>query len=179
MSAIGSRYARAFADVIFSMKLDPNTTLSEVRSMQQLVQDNVELRRVWEDPSIPAKQKRAVLDGLVQKLGSSRQVRNFFAVLIDHRRVAQLNDIAAEFQHEINDRLGFAEAEISTARALTDSEKHDLESQISQLTGKRVQAKYVIDAKLLGGAVVQLGSTIYDGSVHGQLQRLREELVNA
>ncbi len=179
MSAIGSRYARAFADVVFSMKLDPNTTLSEVRSVQQLVQDNIELRRVWEDPSIPAEQKRAVLDGLVQKLGSSRQVRNFFAVLIDHRRVSQLDDIVAEFQHEINDRLGFAEAEISTARDLSDSEKRELESQISQLTGKRIQAKYVIDSKLLGGAVVQLGSTIYDGSVHGQLQRLREELVSA
>ena len=179
MSVIASRYARAFADVVFSMKLEPNTTVSEVRSVQQLVQDNIELRRVWEDPSIPAEQKRAVLDGLVQKLGSSRQVRNFFAVLIDHRRVSQLDDIAAEFQHEINDRLGFAEAEISTARDLSDQEKRELESQISQLTGKRIQAKYVIDSKLLGGAVVQLGSTIYDGSVHGQLQRLREELVSA
>ena len=179
MSVIASRYARAFADVVFTMKLDPNTTLSEVRSMQQLVQDNIELRRVWEDPSIPAEQKRAVLDGLVQKLGSSRQVRNFFAVLIDHRRVSQLDDIVAEFQHEINDRLGFAEAEVSTARALSDPEKRELENQIAQLTGKRIQAKYVIDAKLLGGAVVQLGSTIYDGSVHGQLQRLREELVSA
>lgn len=179
MSVIASRYARAFADVVFTMKLDPNMTLSEVRSMQQLVQDNIELRRVWEDPSIPAEQKRAVLDGLVQKLGSSRQVRNFFAVLIDHRRVSQLDDIVAEFQHEINDRLGFAEAEVSTARALSDPEKRELENQIAQLTGKRIQAKYVIDAKLLGGAVVQLGSTIYDGSVHGQLQRLREELVSA
>ena len=179
MSVIASRYARAFADVVFTMKLDPNTTMSEVRSMQQLVQDNIELRRVWEDPSIPAEQKRAVLDGLVQKLGSSRQVRNFFAVLIDHRRVSQLDDIVAEFQHEINDRLGFAEAEIYTARALSDPEKRELENKITELTGKRIQAKYVIDTKLLGGAVVQLGSTIYDGSVHGQLQRLREELASA
>lgn len=178
MSAIGSRYARAFADVVFSMKLDPNETVAEVRSLQQLVQENIDLRRVWEDPSIPAGQKRAVLDGLAQKLGSSRQVRNFFAVLIDHRRIAQLDDIVDEFQHEINERLGFAEAEVSTARALTDSEKRELETQISELTGKRVKAKYVVDAKLLGGAVVQLGSTIYDGSVHGQLQRLREELVS-
>jgi len=179
MSAIGSRYARAFADVVFNMKLDPNQVISEVRSLQQLVQDNVELRRVWEDPSIPAAQKRGVLDGLVGRLGSARQVRNFFAVLIDHRRIAQLDDIVAEFQHEINERLGFAEAEVSTARALTEAEKRELEKQISQLTGKQVQAKYVIDPKLLGGAVVQLGSTIYDGSVHGQLRRIREELITA
>jgi F-type H+-transporting ATPase subunit delta len=179
MSAIGSRYARAFADVVFSMKLDPNRALSEVQSLQQLVQDNVELRRVWEDPSIPAMQKRGVLDGLVQKLGSSRQTRNFFAVLIDHRRMAQLNDIVAELQHEMNERLGFAEAEVATARELTEAEKRELESQISQLTGKKVRASYVINPKLLGGAVVQLGSTIYDGSVHGQLERIREELVTA
>lgn len=179
MSAIGSRYARAFADVVFSMKLDSNQVISEVRSLQQLVQDNVELRRVWEDPSIAAAQKRGVLDGLVERLGSARQVRNFFAVLIDHRRIAQLDDIVSEFQHEINERLGFAEAEVSTARALTDVEKRELENQISQLTGKRVQAKYVVDLKLLGGAVVQLGSTIYDGSVHGQLRRIREELITA
>jgi F-type H+-transporting ATPase subunit delta len=177
MSAIGSRYARAFADVVFSMKLDPNRALSEVQSLQQLVQDNVELRRVWEDPSIPAMQKRGVLDGLVQKLGSSRQTRNFFAVLIDHRRIAQLNDIVAELQHEMNERLGFAEVEVATARELTEAEKRELESQISQLTGKKVRASYVINPKLLGGAVVQLGSTIYDGSVHGQLERIREELV--
>jgi F-type H+-transporting ATPase subunit delta len=179
MAAIGSRYARAFADVVFSMKLDPNRTLSEVRSLQQLVQDNIELRRVWGDPSIPAQQKRGILDGLVQKLGSSRQTRNFFAVLIDHRRIAQLDDIVGEFQHEINERLGFAEAEVTTARELTEAEKRDLESQISQLTGKQVKAKYVIDPKLLGGAVVQVGSTIYDGSIHGHLERLREELVSA
>jgi F-type H+-transporting ATPase subunit delta len=179
MSAIGSRYARAFADVVFSMKLDPNRTLSEVQSLQQLVQDNVELRRVWEDPSIPSEQKRAVLDGLVHRLGSSRQVRNFFAVLIDHWRMAQLDDIVGEFQHEINERLGFAEAEVRTSRELNEAEKRELESHISQLTGKLVKAKYVIDPKLLGGAVVQLGSTIYDGSVHGQLERIREELVSA
>lgn len=179
MSVIASRYARAFADVVFSVKLDPNRTFSEVEDLQQLVHDSVELRRVWEDPSIPAEQKRAVLDGLVQRLGSSRQVRNFFAVLIDHRRVAQLDDIVAEFQHEIHERLGFAEAEVATARDLTEIEKRELESQISQLIGKRVQAKYVVNPKLLGGAVVQVGSTIYDGSVHGQLQRIREELVTA
>lgn len=179
MSAIGSRYARAFADVVFSMKLDPNQTLRQVQDIQQLVVDNVELRRVWEDPSIPAEQKRAILDGLVQRLGSSRQVRNFFAVLIDHRRIAQLDDIAAEFQHEIHERLGLAEASVTSARELTESERRDLEAQISRLTGKSVQAKYAIDPKLLGGAIVQLGSTIYDGSVQGQLQRIREELISA
>ena len=119
MSAIGSRYARAFADVVFSMKLDPNTTLSEVRSMQQLVQDNIELRRVWEDPSIPAEQKRHCHAGwLSAEAGSSRRGAKFFAVLIDRRHVSQLDDIVAEFQHEINDRLGFAEAEIYTARRI-------------------------------------------------------------
>ncbi|HLH09153.1 MAG TPA: ATP synthase F1 subunit delta [Terriglobales bacterium] len=179
MSVIASRYARAFSDVVFDMKLDPNRTVSEVQVLQQLVQQNSDLRRVWEDPSIPSEQKRAVLDGLVSRLGTSRQVRNFYAVLIDHRRIALLDDIVGEFQHEILERLGFAEAQVSSARELSESERRDLESQISQLTGKRVQAKYSVDPKLLGGAVVQVGTTIYDGSIHGQLQRMRDELVMA
>jgi len=78
----------------------------------------------------------------------------------------------------MNDRLGFAEADVTSARVLGDSEKQILEGEIAKLTGKRVRARYRQDASLLGGAVVQVGSTIYDGSVSGQLERIREQLVS-
>jgi len=66
---------------------------------------------------------------------------------------------------------------VSTARQLSDPEKQMLEAEITRMTGKKVKAKYEQDASLLGGAVVQVGSTIYDGSVEGQLERIREQLV--
>jgi F-type H+-transporting ATPase subunit delta len=97
-------------------------------------------------------------------------------VLIDRGRIVALQQIARQFESELNERLGFVEAEIASARELGEQEKRALEAQIAQVTGRRVRARYVRDAALLGGAVIQVGSTIYDGSVKGQLQRLKEEL---
>ena len=77
----------------------------------------------------------------------------------------------------MNDRQGFAEAQVTSARQLSDPEKQMLEAEITKMTGRKVKAKYDQDATLLGGAVVQVGSTIYDGSVKGQLERIQEQLV--
>jgi len=176
MAIVTSRYARAFADVVFSQKLDAHTASQQLYTFVSLLHENEQLRRVWDNPSIPADQKRKLLDALIASIPVFRPVRNFMAVLIDHGRIHQLDEIYRAFEHEMNERLGFAEATVLSARALTDQEKRELEMQISKLTGKRVLAKYSTDSKLLGGAVVKLGSTIYDGSVRGQLQKIKEAL---
>jgi F-type H+-transporting ATPase subunit delta len=141
-------------------------------------QSNPELRKVWESPAIPADQKRRLLDAIVTRESISRPVRNFIAVLIDHRRVALIDDVLKDFEKELNSRLGFAEAQITSARDLTPSERSALEAQVANLTGKKVRARYGRDESILGGAIVQVGSTIYDGSIKGQLERIREQLSN-
>ena len=176
MAAVNSRYARAFVDVVFEKKLDANKTIEELRSLADLVESTASLRTVWESPSVPAEQKRAVLDQIVSRLGASKMTRNLVAVLIDNRRIAALPEIARQFQEELNTRLGIADAQITTARELGDDEKRALEQQIAALTGKKVRAEYRRDQSVLGGAVVRVGSTIYDGSVKGQLHRLKEQL---
>ncbi len=178
MAIVTSRYARAFADVVFDQKLDVHVVAQQVQSFVSLMHENEQLRRVWENPSIPADQKRNLLDALTARIPVLRPVRNFMAVLIDHGRIQQLDEIYRALEHEMNERLGFAEATVSSARVLSEQEKRELELQISKLTGKRVLAKYSTDSKLLGGAVVKLGSTIYDGSVRGQLQKIKEALSN-
>ncbi len=176
MAAVNSRYARAFVDVVFDKKLDPTRTIEELRSLAELVETNPALRNVWENPSVPERQKLAVLDKIVQAVGASKMTRNLVAVLIDNRRIAALPEIARQFQEELNARLGFADAQITTARELGEDEKRALEQRIAALTGKKVRAEYKRDQSVLGGAVVKVGSTIYDGSVKGQLQRLKEQL---
>ena len=176
MSAITSRYARAFVDVVADKHLDTEKTVTELRSIAATARSSVELQRVWESPAIPAEQKRALLDALVARAGVSRPVRNFLAVLIDHRRIMLLEQVVKDFERELNQRLGFAEADVSSARELSDGERRTLELQVEKLTGKKVRARYTRDKSLLGGAVVRLGSTIYDGSVKGQLERIRKEL---
>ncbi len=176
MASVASTYSRAFADVVMSKHLDADRSVAELRMIASLLDESSVLRRVWENPAIPADQKRRVLDVIAQRDGISTQVRNLVAVLIDHRRTHFLDPIILQLVKELDARLGFAEAEITSTRALGDAEKREFEAQVGKLTGKKVRAHYGQDASLLGGAVLRIGSTIYDGSVKGQLERIREEI---
>jgi F-type H+-transporting ATPase subunit delta len=118
-----------------------------------------------------------VLDAVVKRAGISQMVRNFVAVLIDKRRIKFLDEIVAEFAHELNLRLGFAEAEITTTRELSADERSALEADLTKVTGKKIRARYDQDKGILGGAVARVGSTVFDGSVKGQLEKIREQLV--
>ena len=179
MASVVGTYARAFADVAMAPKnqLDPDRALRELYGMLALMRESAQLRRVLENPSIPSDRKRAVLDAITAKLGTTRQVRNFVAVVTDHRRLPLFGEILKQLEQELNDRQGFAEAQVHSARQLSDPEKKMLEAEITKMTGKKVKAIYDQDVTLLGGAVVQVGSTIYDGSVKGQLEKIREQLV--
>jgi len=157
--------------------LDPARMLQELHGIEALLQESDQLRRVLENPSISGNSKRAVLDAITQRLGTTRQVRNFVAVITDNRRLPLFSEILKQVEQELDDRQGFAEAQVSSARQLSDPEKQMLEVEIAKMTGRKVRARYAQDASLLGGAVVQVGSTIYDGSVKGQLERIREQLV--
>lgn len=176
MASVASSYARAFADVVFDERLGAEHSVAELRTIAELLSESPELRRVWENPAVPAEQKRAVLDVIAKRDGISQPARNLIAVLIDHRRTHFLLPIIDQLEKELDSRLGFAEAQITSAHALNDPEKQELEKQVAKLTGKKVRARYQQDATLLGGAVVRIGSTIYDGSVKGQLERIKEAI---
>lgn len=176
MASVINIYARAFAEAILDAKLDPEKTLKQAQTLAQLAAESKELREVWETPAIAAEQKRAVLDAIAKREGFSSTVRNFMAVLIDHRRTTLLGPIVQQTERELDQRLGFAEAEITSARELSEPERRAIEAQVGKLTGKKVRARYMRDTSILGGAVIRVGSTIYDGSVSGQLERIREAL---
>jgi F-type H+-transporting ATPase subunit delta len=179
MASVSSTYARAFADVVMANRLDPAKTLAETEQIASLVRENKGLRDVWENPSIPAEQKRAVLDGIVNRTGISQPVRNFVAVVMDKGRMKFLSKIVERFREDLNHYLGIADAEITTARDLTTEERSELERNLGRATGKTIRAQYEEDRALLGGVVARVGSTVFDGSVRGQLERIRRQLVSA
>jgi len=180
MSSVVGTYARAFADVAMAAKnqLDPARALEELRAIEALIKESDPLRRVLDNPSIAGDRKRAVLDAIAARLGTTRHARNFVAVLIHNQRLPLFSEILKQLEQELNDRQGFAEAQVSSARELSKPERQMLEAEVAKMTGKKVRARYEQDAALLGGAVVQVGSTIYDGSVNGQLEKMRERLVS-
>jgi len=176
MASVMNTYARAFADVVFDQRIDPAKALSEVQAIAQLVAASKPLREVWQAPSIPAEQKRGLLDAIVARERISRPVRNFIAVVIDHRRIKFLQSIVQQLERELNQRMGFTEAQIISARELSETERRSLETQVEKVTSRKVRARYAQDRSLLGGAVVRVGSTIYDGSVRGRLERIRQAI---
>lgn len=176
MASVASRYARALVDVILEHHIDGDAARQQLKAMVDAVHESLELRRVWESPAVPPKQKRAVLDAIAAKIGAVQVIRNFMAVIIDHRRIGMLDDIVRVFEAELDAQLGFAEVRVSSARALSPEEQREIEARVERMTGKKIRASYVAKPELLGGIVVRVGDTIYDGSVRGQLEKMRQEL---
>jgi len=176
VAAIAGRYARAFAEVAAEHKMDAERTIQELDQLSAMVEESHELHNVFLNPSVPHEQKIKLLDAIIKKMNGNAMLRNFMAVLIDHRRISQISEIAREFREQMDERMGIAEAQVNSARELSASEKKALESQLAGVTGKQIRASYAEDPALLGGAVVRIGSTIYDGSVLGQLQKMKQQI---
>jgi F-type H+-transporting ATPase subunit delta len=169
-------YARALADVVIDRKLDASRVSGELESLGKVLDESGELRTVWDTPAVSNEQKLRLLDALAKRISLSREVRNFVAVLISNRRIHAFAEIARQAIEHINERLGLAEADIVSTRELGTDEKRKLESQVAKATGKKLRVRYSLDQKLMGGVIVKVGSTVYDGSVRGQLQRVKEQL---
>ncbi len=179
MSALSLRYARAFSQVAAADGLNSDIAEGQLRDFAATFAASQPLREVLTDPSIPNESKLAVLDALAEKLGLSKQVRNFIAVIIEHGRLNELHDILTEYSTLADEQSGITEVEILSAHPLDQGERTELEQQAARLAGGRVRATYAEDPQLLGGAVVKIGSTVYDGSLRGQLEQMKRTLVGA
>jgi F-type H+-transporting ATPase subunit delta len=176
MAAFVSRYARAFADVVAQFHLDPVSVEQQLKDFLATWDGSAQLREVFLDPSVPGKEKIATLDKMNAKLGLAPQVRNLLAVLIDHDRIAAIHEVVVEYHKELQERLGISQAEVITARELSAADKAVLMAHVAKLANGRVEASFKLDASILGGVVVRIGSTVYDGSVLGRVDRLKEVL---
>ncbi len=179
MSIFAARYARALADVVLEAKLNPAEVLQQLEDFAATFAGSKELREVLLNPSLPTAKRVAILDAVNRRIGCGPKVRNFLAVLISRERLAALSEIVEEYRLEMNRRLQISDAEVLTARPLQDQERAKLEREVAELAGTRVNATFLEDKSLIGGAIVRIGSTIYDGSVRGRLERLRERLVSS
>ena len=177
MAAYVARYAHAFLDVVTSAKLDMAAVERQLGDFVATWEGSGELQAFLTNPAVTAPQKVAILDKLNEKLALQKEVRNLIAVLIDNDRISGVKDVVAAYRQALQARMGIQQAEIVTARELNAAEKESLLAGAGKLAGGKVEASFRLDRNILGGAVVRIGSTVYDGSVRGRLQRLRETLV--
>jgi F-type H+-transporting ATPase subunit delta len=176
-SAAANRYARALVDVVTAPgAANPQAVVAELKVFNALLSEHRELRILCATPAIAAAQKVAVIDKLAPLAGLSNVSRNFLKVVLDHDRMGDLGEIIEGFEAQLNERLGIAIAEITSARALDEGERQLLAAALKARTGRQVQVTFSQDPALIAGVVARIGSTVYDGSVRGQLDRLRSEL---
>ena len=177
LSAVSTRYARALVDVVTEpgSGIDPQMAMDQLRQVAAMVSGSEDLRGALLSPAVSPSRKRAVIAKLVHV---HAKIRNFLYVVIDHRRVHDIPSIVEAFEVLLDEHLGFVRADVSSATPLNDDQKSALEAQLTRVAGKKAKLKFQTDPGLVAGVVARVGSKVYDGSVRGQLERLRATLLN-
>jgi len=177
VKALAERYAGALVDVALANN-QADRIKQELAAFAAMVRESSELRSFLANPSIARAAKHAAIEELVSKMGASRTLRNYLFVIVDQRRAGMLIEIEQAFSAILDARQGIMQATVTSAAELTPDERKELDAALDKLTGRKVQAQFKIDSALIGGAVVRIGSTIYDGSVRAQLERLRVRMIS-
>lgn len=173
--SLARRYASALADVVVKRN-EARETQEELAGWELMIQQNAELLEVFSNPTIPYDQKRNVLQALIARTKIRPITANFLSVLLQNGRLADLQSVNRRFSEELDKRSGVVSAHVTTARPVPDDARQALQSRLAEMTGRRVRLDYTMDEELIGGVVTRIGSTVFDGSVRGQLQQIKEQL---
>ena len=177
MKSASLQYANALADIALEQGAS-EPAAKQLESFAAAYEESAELRTFLASPAVSVEAKHEVLEKIAKRLGASKIIRNFLFVIADHRRTQLIPEIVATFQQVLRQRQGMAEAEISSAVELTSAQKKELAATLARVTGKKIEPKYSLDPALLGGAVVRIGDTIYDGSLRSRLNEMRARLAS-
>jgi F-type H+-transporting ATPase subunit delta len=175
VSTLADHYADALAQVAIQQNAVAEIR-QELADFLAMERQSADLVLLLEHPAVQKASKKAAVAALVAQMGASQTLRNFLFVVVDRGRTRLLPEIQVAFDRRLDDRRGIVRADVSSAHELAEQEKAELRAALTKLTGKQVEAKYRLDPALLAGTVVRIGSTIYDGSVRSQIERLRERL---
>jgi F-type H+-transporting ATPase subunit delta len=176
--AVANRYARALADVV-GRTGDYRASLEELKGFGGVYQESAELREVFDSPAISLAEKSKVLEAILARLRVASSTSNFLRVLLSNYRMGLLREIIQSFRKIANARLGIVEVKVFSAQNLSEREQQDLRRRFGELTRQQVELDFHIDQNLLGGIRAQIGSTVYDGSVRGQLTLMDKQLMGS
>lgn len=176
MSVVDRVYARALFEAAAEQK-----RLDVVRGeLAQIVAAEAEVPELRELLRNPQLDPRVRAEAMEEVLGAGDELlRNFLLLLADKGRVAQLEEIAREFERLVAEAEGVISAELTTAIELSDADEKRLLKQIEKASGRKVEATRRVDPGLIGGIVLQVGSHRLDASIRGRLERLRRQLAGA
>ena len=172
-----TRYARALLDVGVKENADLEQVEQELAQFVDLFKQNPLLEKVLLNPAVPVPRKRAAMAELVARAKPAGIVGKMLTLLADRDRLVLLPDLVASYRERLLDYRKIVRAEVTTAAPLGGDRAKALESSLARVTGRSVVLDTRVDASIIGGVVARVGSTVYDGSVTRQLEKIKERLV--
>jgi F-type H+-transporting ATPase subunit delta len=172
---VARRYATALADVIIERK-EEAAVRDELALWSRMIQDNPLLLEALSNPTVAYEHKSKILTELIKRTEIRQTTTNFLRLLLRNQRLAELPQVNERLTQILDERAGMITAQVVSAREVSEPIKAELEASLSRLTKRKVKLDFQTDESLLGGIVTRIGSTIYDGSVRNQLDRLEQEL---
>jgi F-type H+-transporting ATPase subunit delta len=175
---VTARYARPYADALLGSvppDFDAAKWTAPLRDVAAAIGGNGMLRAVLANPSVKADAKRAIVESLAGKAGVDELGRRFLRLLLDNRRIVQLPEILDAIGEALDARAGVVPARVTVASDIDPAARERVAAALSRATGKKVRATFTTDPKLLAGFVARVGSTVYDASALGAIDKFKEE----
>ncbi len=175
---VAKRYAKALVE-IGDLHGDLVVLQHELGEVVALVRGNADLQRLVANPLVLPTQKAYVFDAVLRQAGISMTLGNFFKVVTEGGRLNLIYELEQAFNSLVDERAGVVEATVVSAAPLSTAQVAALQSSLGKKTGKSIRLIQKQDPQLLGGLKVQVGSTVYDASIQGQLNLLKTQLLSA
>ena len=172
----GTRYARALLDVAVKEKTDLDQVERELASIVDLFTQHKALAQVMLNPVVPVPRKRAAMEALTAQAQVMPMVAKLLGLLAERDRLVLLPDLLQAYRDRLLDYRNIVRAEITTTTALAPERAKAIEASLARATGRTVTLSTKVDPAIIGGVITRIGSTIYDGSVSRQLQKMKEKL---
>lgn len=174
-SSIAKRYAKAFFEIAGEENRYEHY-YDELSRFSSLLDQNRNLSEFLDNPVFGQADKKRITDTILQKLGLSPITENFIRVLVDKQRIGILAEVETCYRQMMDEILKKARVSVKTAFPLSPELTENLRKRLEQLTGRNVEMTVSEDQSLLGGVVVAVGDTLYDGSIRTQLNKIRNLL---
>jgi F-type H+-transporting ATPase subunit delta len=174
-----ARYSRALLDVSIKERGDLQQIEQQLAAFVDLLGEHPALAKVLLNPAIPVQRKQATVAELIGRLGTIPVVAKLVSLLAERDRLVLLPDLLASYRERLLDHQNVVRAEVTTAVPLATERTQAIERALTRLTGQTVRLAAKVDPGILGGVVTRIGSTVYDGSVTTQLQKLKHRLLES
>lgn len=171
-----TRYARALLEVAIA-ESDPAKVEQGLASLVAAVTSHDEVRRILASPGLPVDTRRRIVEALAKKAGAEAPVVKLAVMLADRGRLELLPPLLDTYREHLLAHRNIVSASVRSATPLAADKVASLERSLAKLTGKQVQLEVATDPSLIGGLVARIGSTVYDGSIRTQLQKMKQQLV--